>query len=100
MKKMFGVLIVLAFVCSICFAQEAAKETPVAEKAAVAEKAPTVTKVGNTICPVSGQKVDGVDFYEYDGKWYGMCCPACGATFQKDPKKYSAIAEKEAAKKK
>ena len=57
----------------------------------------TVTDVGNKICPISGDKVDGKNFYEYNGKRYGLCCPMCAATFKVDPEKYSAIADKEVA---
>jgi len=55
--------------------------------------------VGNKICPVMGEKVSGKDYYEYKGKRYGLCCPMCPATFASDPEKYSAIADKEVAKK-
>ena len=73
------------------FAQEAVKASPAPVKTS------SVTDVGNKICPVSGQKVDGKNFSEYNGKRYGMCCPMCAAAFKADPKKYSAIADKEAA---
>ncbi len=63
------------------------------------EKA-AITDVGNKICPVSGQKVDGINFYEYKGKRYGLCCPMCAATFKAYPEKYAAIADKEVAGKK
>jgi len=53
--------------------------------------------VGNKICPVMGEKVSGKDFYEYNGKRYGLCCSMCPATFAGDPEKYSAIADKEVA---
>jgi len=52
---------------------------------------------GNKICPVMGEKVSGKDFYEYNGKRYGLCCPMCPATFAGDPEKYSVIADKEVA---
>lgn len=69
-----------------------------AEKAAgqAAEKQ-AIVDVGNKTCPVTGDPVDGKDFYVYKGKRYGLCCPMCTATFASDPEKYSAIAEKEAA---
>lgn len=54
-----------------------------------------VAYVNNKVCPVSGDPVDGKHFFEYSGKRYGLCCPMCAATFEKDPAKYSAIAEKE-----
>ena len=53
--------------------------------------------VGNKICPVMGGKVSDENFYEYKGKRYGLCCPMCEAAFKADPKKYSAIADKEVA---
>jgi len=59
-----------------------------------------VIDVGNKMCPVMGGKVNGKDFYEYNGKRYGLCCPMCIASFKADPKKYSAIADKEIASKK
>jgi len=93
MKKMFGVLIVLAFVGSVCFAQGTVKKLP------APVKSPAVVDVGNKICPVMGGKVSGTNFYEYNGRRYGLCCPACEAAFKADPKKYSVIADKEAASK-
>jgi len=89
MKKILGVLVVLAFVGSICFAQGTVKKLPTPTKAS------SVADEGNKICPVTGQKVDGKNFSVYNGKRYGMCCPMCAATFKADPKKYSAIADKE-----
>lgn len=91
MKKIFGITIVLVFVGSICFAQGAVK------KSTVPVKASSVVDEGNKICPVRGQKVDGENFFTYNGKSYGMCCPMCAAAFKADPKKYSAIADKEVA---
>ena len=59
-----------------------------------------IVDAGNKICPVSGDKVSGKDSYEYNGKNYGLCCPMCTASFEQDPVKYSAIADKEVAGKK
>jgi YHS domain-containing protein len=56
-----------------------------------------VVDVGNKICPVTGEKVDGNTFYTYNGKRYGFCCSMCPGIFAKDPAKYAAIAEKEAS---
>ncbi|MCX5680677.1 MAG: hypothetical protein NTZ95_08610 [Candidatus Omnitrophica bacterium] len=58
-------------------------------------KTPTVIDAGNERCPVMGNKVNGKDFYEYNGKRYGLCCSMCPAAFAKDPAKYAAIADKE-----
>ena len=53
---------------------------------------------GNKICPVGGEAVAGDSFVEYEGKKYGLCCPACAEEFYKDPQKYlDAMHEKEAA---
>lgn len=64
------------------------------------EAQPASVEVGNTICPVSKEKVGEmgeVVKYEYNGKVYNLCCPACKKDFAGDPEKYSKIAEDEAA---
>ncbi len=45
---------------------------------------------GNKICPISGDPVSGKFFTVYQGKRYGLCCPACEKAFQADPEKYIA----------
>ena len=49
---------------------------------------------GNTVCPVSGDKVSGKHFVIHEGKKYGLCCAHCEKEFKKDPVKF--IAELEA----
>jgi len=61
------------------------------------QKKAAVIDVGNKICPVTGDKVNGKDFYEYKGRRYGLCCAMCPAIFASDPEKYSAVADKEVA---
>lgn len=59
-----------------------------------------LVKVGNELCPVSGENVKsmgGGSVYEYNGKIYNLCCPGCVNMFEKDPEKYSTIAEENAA---
>jgi len=51
--------------------------------------------VGNKICPVTGNEVDGKTTYEYQGKIYNFCCPACIDEFKKDPEKYIKKVEEE-----
>ena len=46
--------------------------------------------VGNNRCPVSGDKISGKDFVEYQGKKYALCCPMCAKDFKKDPQRYIA----------
>jgi YHS domain-containing protein len=55
--------------------------------------------VGNTICPVSGEKVGEMGAavpYVYNGKTYNLCCAMCAKDFKNDPAKYSKIAEEQA----
>lgn len=55
--------------------------------------------VGNKICPVSGEEVGKGGMqpatYEYQGKIYNFCCPACVDEFKKDPEKYIKKVEEE-----
>lgn len=46
--------------------------------------------VGNKICPVTGEKISEKTkaTYEYQGKIYNFCCPACIDEFKKNPEKY------------
>ncbi len=48
------------------------------------------TDAGNTVCPVTGEKIDAKTkaTYEYQGKIYNFCCPMCIDEFKKDPDKY------------
>jgi len=91
-KRLVVVMIVAAaFISSAAYAASDTAANSIEKK-----KAPIVD-AGNKICPVMGEKVSGKDFYEYNGKRYGLCCPMCPATFAGDPEKYSAIADKEVA---
>lgn len=58
--------------------------------------------VGNKICPVGGEEVGsgGMTPYQvtHKGKVYNLCCVSCLEEFNKDPDKYTKIAEEEAAK--
>jgi YHS domain-containing protein len=51
------------------------------------------TDVGNKFCPVTGDPVSEIDFVEYQGKRYGLCCPMCEKLFLKDPSKYITKSE-------
>lgn len=60
-----------------------------------------VVNVGNTICPVSGEKIGSMgEAYKvtHNGKEYNLCCEMCVKDFKKNPEKYSKIAEAEAKK--
>ena len=48
-----------------------------------------------TVCPVSGEKLEGGDMGEpvslvYKGRTIRFCCPMCPPQFEKDPAKYLA----------
>jgi YHS domain-containing protein len=61
-----------------------------------------LVNVGNKLCPVSGESVEGMGGavpYEYQGKLYNMCCKMCSKDFEKDPEKFAKIAEANVAKK-
>lgn len=49
-----------------------------------------VVEYGNTLCPISGEKiVKGEEIkYEYEGVNYNLCCKMCNKDFEKDPEKY------------
>jgi YHS domain-containing protein len=53
----------------------------------------------NTVCPVSGEKVESSKLTEaYDGKIYHLCCNDCTKDFKKDPKKYADAVAADPAK--
>ena len=79
---------------TVVYAQPAATEQ-VGQPAAV-----EAVEVGNKICPVSKEKVGEMGEavkYEYNGKIYNLCCPACKKDFAGDPEKFAKIAEDEVA---
>lgn len=53
-------------------------------------KQTAVEEVGNKMCPISGENIteEGKAAYEYKGKAYNFCCPACIDEFKKNPKEY------------
>lgn len=55
--------------------------------------------LGNTVCPVSGDKVgDSKLMVAYEGKVYHFCCDECPAQFKKDPAKYAKLVAADPAK--
>ena len=98
MNKVFAsALIGLAMVSVPARAEEQKAAASAAETAAVEQAKPV--EVGNKICPVSHEEVgkNGMEPYKmtYNGKVYNLCCGMCAKDFNKDPKKYTAIAEDE-----
>jgi len=49
-----------------------------------------IVDVGNKMCPVMDEPVDGEHFVVYEGKRYGLCCPGCEKAFLADPAQYIA----------
>lgn len=73
MKKALLILVIISFVVLTGFQMSIAQED-----------------VGNTVCPVSGEKIEESKkaTYEYKGKIYNFCCPMCISDFKKNPEKY------------
>ena len=46
------------------------------------------------MCPVMGGKASEEYSYDYEGKTYYFCCPACIEAFKKDPGKYISSSNK------
>lgn len=92
-KKIAALLIAMVFVCGSVFAMCGACGAG-GDNAAEKENTAAV-KVNNTVCPVTGDKVDMKNpvTVEYKGKIYNLCCPMCISEFNKDPEKYSAKAK-------
>jgi YHS domain. len=65
------------------------------ETAGSAQREEAIVDVGNKICPLTGEDVDGKTYQIYKGRRYGLCCQECGANFWQDPETYSMLAEKE-----
>ena len=58
-----------------------------------------VEDVRNTICPVSGDKVEDSKLIEvYNGKAYHLCCPDCHTAFENHPEKFAAAVAANPAK--
>lgn len=89
LQRMIMVLFVAALVLGV--SQVSFAQTPEMPSQSAAVDA------GNKICPVSGEKIDEKmkATYEYNGKIYNFCCPACIEEFKKDPDKYIQKVEEE-----
>jgi YHS domain-containing protein len=86
--KIFAILAV-----SICLAACASEEAEHRHGALTGAAAPIpapVVDLGNTVCPVWGEKVGDSKLWEvYEGKVYHFCCDCCPQQFKKDPAKYA-----------
>jgi YHS domain-containing protein len=54
----------------------------------------------NSLCIVSGEKIDSKITADYKGKTYAFCCKTCLKKFTKDPEKYVLKYEKQSSKSK
>jgi YHS domain-containing protein len=69
-----------------------------ASMSADASKASAVD-VHNTVCPVSGDKVETSKLTQtYDGKTYHLCCNDCVKPFKQDPGKYAKAVSEDPSK--
>ena len=93
MKNALGILIAVSVLSVGGYALAQGKSDSKQEAVKVS------VEVGNKICPVSGEKIDGkmgeAVKYEYKGKIYNLCCSMCLKDFKKDPEKYSKMADEQ-----
>ncbi len=88
-KASFLFFLVFGFVTHVCICEELTK---------INQSLPTTTSTqelkaveeGNTICPVTGEKIEeGTNVSaEYKGKIYKLCCSGCTEEFKNNPQKY------------
>ncbi|HAB99139.1 MAG TPA: hypothetical protein DCE71_04890 [Parachlamydiales bacterium] len=45
-------------------------------------------QVGNQLCPVSGNPVNGKDTHVHEGKQYNLCSEGCKEPLSESPEKY------------
>jgi len=101
LRKILLIIVVSLFafgISKLSFAMVCGSKMPEAqaqEPTVVSQEEPV--DVGNKICPVSGEKIDEKlkATYEYEGKIYNFCCPACVEEFKKEPEKYIKKVEEE-----
>lgn len=93
MKKLFIIVLVAAIgitFSDLTFSQDKEKKetkTEVKTEVKKEEKAQSKTPF-NSVCPVSGEEIDGDITATYEGKTYALCCKRCLKKFDKDPEKY------------
>jgi YHS domain-containing protein len=76
----------VAFCCKNCKAKAEAAENAVALLFGDLEKGFTL----QTVCPISGKKINIEKVVEHDGKKVYFCCGGCPDAFKADPSKYTA----------
>lgn len=82
MRTLTLLLILSLFICYVIFASDEKKE----EKADESTQKVAVTQAGNqTICPITGKKVDPKFSVDYQGGRIKFCSADCEAKFLKDP---------------
>lgn len=84
MKKLIFALFLMVFAVSATLqAGIQEKKSDKQEKQVKSE-----SKIFNTVCPVSGEEIEGDYTVEHKGKTYAVCCKRCLKKFEKDPEKY------------
>ena len=75
----------------LAFGCQNSQQHPLRSTPSAAERTQgSVIDLHNTVCPVSGDKVEGSKLTEtYDGKIYHLCCNDCPKDFKKNPRKYA-----------
>jgi YHS domain-containing protein len=81
MKRVY--LILFLFLLAMQVTAYSQENTGLKKEAAITDITPV-----NSICPVSGEDVDGEITHVHEGKIYALCCKSCLKKFKNDPDKY------------
>lgn len=101
MRKVFLLALIMALcILNALYADSDITTTQNTNTNTDTQNPPTITDIGNSICPIDGKEVDGKTTYIYHWKRYNLCSPQCKAAFKAEPEKYAAVADKEASEKK
>ncbi len=68
--------------------EQPTQQTPTTEQ--MKQTAAQAMEVEQTVCPVTGEKIDKNVFVEYKGKKVYFCMESCKKAFEQDPEKYIA----------
>lgn len=104
MKRLFAVMSVPAVLAIAGCAHSPDKPTAstgnaMAPMSSTDNASPSAVDLHNTVCPVSGDKVESSKLTRtYDGKVYHLCCNDCVKPFEKDPAKYAKAVSDDPAK--
>lgn len=80
--------VLVEFCCNNCVAAYKSDPAKVTAKLTETKVAPTIVTMEQNLCPLSGHAATDASVVVYEGKQVNLCCAACKAGFEADPKKY------------